>query len=101
MAHWRRKANENVEISCFPETMSTHIFHLFSLTESFEQLATCCFFCTLMPAFITGPQTMKELAQLDGSIMVKETSEFSFWKRLLFVLNFQFGYMNFHKAEFF
>lgn len=96
MAHWRHRANKNVEVSCFPETMSTLTFFLFFLTESFEQLATCYLFCTLTPVFITGPQTMKELAQPNGSIMVKETSEYEFWV----LLNFQFGYMNFHKPKF-
>lgn len=53
--------------------------NLLTFIGSFEQLDTCCLSCTLMHACIIGLQTMKELAALDGCMMVKETCKsFSF-----------------------
>ncbi|KAF7246407.1 Cyclic nucleotide-gated cation channel beta-3 [Varanus komodoensis] len=44
--------------------------------ESFEPLDICCSSYTLMHAFITGPQPMKDLAALDGFMMAKETCKY-------------------------
>lgn len=46
--------------------------NLLTFIGSFERLDTCCLSCTLMHACITGLQTMKELAALDGCMMAKE-----------------------------